>query len=177
MGWLVIRTAARCSWPHWPVVSLVLYLAATWSHFASCYQVTHESWLLIFLVGVLFYLTDRLWGGPPGQGASACWGLAGGFAMLAAPVLGPVWLALSAPGLVFPTRPPVRSFGVIAAAVLTPWVARNAIVFGGFIPMKSNVFFEFYQSNEIESDGVLNDETLDKHPFPRPARNGLVIER
>ena len=59
-GWLVLRAAARCDWPHAPV-GLGLYFATTWSFFASCYQFTHDAWLVMLLLDTLVYLADRLW--------------------------------------------------------------------------------------------------------------------
>jgi hypothetical protein len=166
MGWLVLRSAARCRWQHAPVVSLVLFLALTWSHFSSSYQFTHDAWLIMMLVGVLFYLADRLWTRSFGRRSTILWGLVGGAAMLSAPVFGPVWLALSALVAVRSRR--ARPFVVscaIAAAIMTPWIVRNALVFGRFIPVKSNLFFEVYQSNALARDGVLRDETGNTHPF------------
>ncbi len=165
-GWLVLRAAARCSWPHAPVVSVVLFFASTWFYFSSCYQFTHDAWLIMLLVGFLFYLADRLWKNPFTPRTATCWGLAGGVAILSAPSLGPVWLALTA--LLARSsrraRPFIVSF-LVAAAVVTPWMIRNAIVFGRIIPVKSNLFFEIYQSNALEPDGLLHDETGNTHPF------------
>ncbi len=165
-GWLVLRAAARCEWRHAPVVSLVLFLAGTWSYFHSSYQFTHDAWVIMFLVGVLFYLTDRYWTSSMGRGATVAWGLVGGVAILSAPVLGPVWLALTA--LLSRSSGRARPFIVsllVSLAVMSPWIVRNALVFERFIPVKSNLFFEVYQSNALEPDGVLRDETGNTHPF------------
>ena len=94
--------------------------------------------------------------------------------MLSAPVFAPVWLALTAL-LARSARgvwPFIVSF-LVAAAVLAPWIARNAVVFGRFIPVKSNLFFEVYQANALESDGMVGDETMRDHPYrgPGPERS------
>jgi hypothetical protein len=165
-GWLVLRTAARCRWRHAPVVSLVLFVVLTWSHFSSSYQFTHDAWLVMSLVGILFYLADRLWTSSFGPRSVICWGLVGGVAMLSAPVFGPVWLALTVLLALRSRRArPFVVSCVIATATMTPWIVRNAIVFGRFIPVKSNLFFEVYQSNALERDGVLRDVTGNTHPF------------
>jgi hypothetical protein len=173
-GWLVLRAAGRCVWPRAPVVSLVLFYGATWASFYSCYQFTHDVWLIMLLVGVLVYLTDRFWTSSFGRSATTCWGLVGGVAMLSAPVFGPVWLALTA--LLARSSRRGRALAVsllVAAVVITPWIVRNAIVFGRFIPVKSNLAFEFYQSNALERDGVLRDETRRSHPFESPGRERI----
>jgi hypothetical protein len=168
-GWLVLRAAARCRWPQARVVGAVLYFATTWANFYTSYQFTHDVWLIMLLVGALVYMADRLWTSPPGRRAATCWGLIGGVAMLSSPALGPVWLALTA--LLARASRRVRPFllsSLVAAAVMAPWVARNAIVFGRFIPVKSNLPFEVYQSNVLEPDGVLRDQTRRTHPFEDP---------
>ena len=94
-GWLVLRAAARCRWPHAPVVSLVLFIASTWVQFVSSYQYTHDSWLVMLMIGVLVYMADCLWASFLAPGPAACWGFIGGAAMLSAPGLGPAWVALA----------------------------------------------------------------------------------
>ena len=59
---------------------------------------------------------------------------------------------------------------------MIPWIARNAIVFGRFIPVKSNLPFEFYQSNVLEPSGVLRDEQGTRTPFELPGWNGLATQ-
>jgi hypothetical protein len=165
-GWLVLTTAGRCQWPQAPAVSLALFLLSTWSVFTSSYQVTQDIWLIMLLVGVMVYLADRLGASPFGPSTAAGWGLLGGIATLSSPVLGSVWLALCVV-LARSTRrfrPFIFSI-LVATTVVMPWIVRNAIVFGRFIPVKSNLPFELYQSNVLEPDGVLRNETLNKHPF------------
>jgi hypothetical protein len=43
----------------------------------------------------------------------------------------------------------------VVALLLAPWIVRNAVVFGRFIPVKSNLFFELSQSQFDTPDGVL----------------------
>jgi hypothetical protein len=165
-GWLVLRAAARCRWPRAPLVAWFLYFATTWSYFGSCYQFTHDAWLILLLVGVLVYVADRLWARSIAWPTAVGWGMLGGVAALASPALGLAWFALS--GLLGRSSRQLRPVLVsvlVAAAVATPWIARNALVFGRFIPVKSNLPFEVYQSNVLEPSGVLQDETGYTHPF------------
>jgi hypothetical protein len=165
-GWLVLRAAARCQWPRAPVVAWALYFATTWSYFSGCYQFTHDAWLIMLLLGVLVYVAEELCARSIGWPAAFGWGLLGGVVALASPGLGLAWFALS--GLLgFSSRQvrPVLVSVSVAAAVVTPWIVRNALVFGRFIPVKSNLPFEVYQSNVLEPSGVLHDETGLTHPF------------
>jgi 4-amino-4-deoxy-L-arabinose transferase-like glycosyltransferase len=52
----------------------------------------------------------------------------------------------------------------VAAALSAPWVARNALVFHRFIPAKSNAFYEAYQANYQDDDGIY-DGTFLNHPY------------
>jgi hypothetical protein len=40
------------------------------------------------------------------------------------------------------------------------WTARNYQVFGTFIPLKSNFWFDFYQANYFDEDGLLTTSTF-----------------
>jgi hypothetical protein len=53
---------------------------------------------------------------------------------------------------------------VVAAALAVPWAIRNACVFHAFVPTKSNLFFEAYQANYLDDDGIY-DGTFDEHPY------------
>jgi hypothetical protein len=165
-GWVVLNAAARCRITYAPAVSLVLYFASTWLYFYSSYQFTHDTWLIMFLLTMLIFQTKRFWKSSFNPRTLTYWGLMGGVAALSSPVLGPVWLVLTL--LLALSSRRVRPFlasSLVAAAVFAPWIVRNAIVFARFIPVKSNLFFEVYQSNALEPDGVLQGETGRNHPY------------
>jgi hypothetical protein len=52
----------------------------------------------------------------------------------------------------------------LAGALSAPWLARNALVFHRFIPAKSNAFYEAYQANYQDDDGIY-DGTFVNHPY------------
>jgi hypothetical protein len=58
---------------------------------------------------------------------------------------------------------PLALASLMAALVVSPWVARNALTFHRFVPLKSNLYFELYQSSVLEPDGVLRDITFRSH--------------
>lgn len=49
---------------------------------------------------------------------------------------------------------------VLFAASMFVWTARNYQVFGSFIPLKSNFWFDFYQANYYDEDGLLTTSTF-----------------
>ena len=52
-----------------------------------------------------------------------------------------------------------------AAAVMSPWIVRNAFVFGRFIPVKSNLSYELYQSQLLNEEGRLSTKVFGTHPY------------
>ena len=56
-------------------------------------------------------------------------------------------------------------FGFLAASTLL-WTYRNYQVFGRVIPIKSNFWFDFYQANSMDDDGLITNETFARyHPI------------
>jgi hypothetical protein len=57
---------------------------------------------------------------------------------------------------------------VLACCLLSVlgWSARNVVALGSFVPMKSNLWFDFHQANVVDRDGVVADATfLRAHPM------------
>ena len=50
--------------------------------------------------------------------------------------------------------------GTLSVAVLLIWSYRNYMIFNKFIPVKSNLWFDFYQANVYDSDGVVSRSTF-----------------
>lgn len=63
---------------------------------------------------------------------------------------------------------------LIAAAFLLPvllWGSRNYLTFDKFIPVKSNLWFDFYQANVYDEDGLVTGFTFANfHPIKNKAR-------
>jgi len=49
--------------------------------------------------------------------------------------------------------------------IAAPWPLRNALVFHRFIPVKSNAYFEVFQANFVDDDGIYDSVNLHKHPY------------
>ena len=47
------------------------------------------------------------------------------------------------------------------------WTARNAVAMGAFVPLKSNLWFDFHQANVLDPDGVVSAAAFFRfHPAP-----------
>jgi hypothetical protein len=92
------------------------------------------------------------------------WGVVGGLCALTSPVVGFVWGIMTLAG---GWRRGARSrFAVAALAAgltVAPWVVRNYLVFGRFIPVKSNLAYELYQSQCLQPRGIL--QGFPGHPY------------
>jgi hypothetical protein len=67
---------------------------------------------------------------------------------------------------------------VIAGAVTSPWIIRNAVVFGKVIPIKSNAAFELYQSLVDEPTGLVTMWSLTtSHPMLPYTKHGLQYRK
>ncbi|MGC8642452.1 MAG: hypothetical protein ACP5XB_21535 [Isosphaeraceae bacterium] len=167
MGLLVLRFASGPGHAQRDrTLALVLYLAALACHYRYMFIYTHDHVIVLFWICLFMDLSDRLYARLPSVVAAVGWGVAGGLATLTSPVLGPVWAGLTVTLAASAGR--VRRFavsGLIAAAVVTPWTVRNALVFHRLIPVKSNLPFELYQSQCLEPDGVLREATALTHPY------------
>lgn len=57
---------------------------------------------------------------------------------------------------------PAALFVLLAASTLA-WTARNYQAFGALIPIKSNFWYDFYQANALDTDGLTSNETFAKY--------------
>ncbi len=87
----------------------------------------------------------------------------GGLSTFAAPVLAVPWGLISLRECRRNGRG-IAIAGMMFLLVLAPWTIRNAVVFGKFIPVKSNAAYELYQTLRYSENGVVTPEVLDHHP-------------
>jgi hypothetical protein len=59
---------------------------------------------------------------------------------------------------------------LLTTITVAPWTIRNYLVFGRWIPLKSNLAYELYQSHCLQPDGILEVRTLRLHPYQRAGR-------
>ncbi len=169
--WMIFTLLGQVS-RLWIAGILVLQLIM---QFRYAFQMTHDcGFLMLIMTGLI---SGLCLGNPFGSTKRASlWGLFGGLACLSSPVIGFLWVVLSF----------IKSFGrwyyfflsiAIMALVLTPWTVRNYLVFGKFIPVKSNLAYELYQTQCLQSGGILQTSLFVTHPWANnnQARRDYVL--
>lgn len=156
--WMVLALCGTNRW--WAFFVLLLGISL---HFRDAFQMTHDCVFLMLVMDVL--VAGMCWGRPfDSRGRAVAWGLYGGFAAMSSPVAGLCWIVLS---LVF-GRGHWRNLaiaGLVAILAVMPWTIRNYYALGKFIPVKSNLAYELYQSQCLQPDGVLQTKTFGSHPW------------
>jgi hypothetical protein len=155
---LLIRSTTRLA----ASVTALAFFLLVLCHFWLCFQLTHDSWLVMLALDGL--LAGLCWARPlENWRRAAVWGLFGGVAGLVSPVVGFTWAACSA--LAAWRQRHWSRLGVaalFAGLTLTPWAVRNYLIFGRWIPIKSNLAFELYQSHCQQKEGLL--QNFQGHP-------------
>ncbi|HEX4589007.1 MAG TPA: hypothetical protein VH120_03700 [Gemmataceae bacterium] len=162
-GWLVIGVARRTTSKVW--LATVLFLGGLIFYFRTCFQFTHDWWVVLAALDVL--LTGLVWWQPLQLSwrSAAGWGVVGGLLALTSPAVGFVWGLFAIAEARRPARRLFAANAILAAGLtVSPWVVRNYLVFGRFIPVKSNLAFELYQSQCVQEGGVLHDPIWAYHP-------------
>lgn len=169
-GWLVLALVQRTSRLP-PALAAGVFLIAVLGDFRLWFQSTHDSWLVLLMVDLL--VAGLCWFEPLGTDAArrsmiraAGWGCFGGIAAQVNPIVGFTWcVATTVRGS--QRRAWSRLAIAMLAAVLTlaPWTLRNYLLFGRFIPLKSNLAYELYQSQCLQPDGLLQGPTFVLHPY------------
>ncbi|MEM9585703.1 MAG: hypothetical protein AAGA03_00355 [Planctomycetota bacterium] len=146
--------------------SIGFYLA---SEFFYCFRNTHDSWLILGTVtSTLFglaWIRQRSVEKLLTIRQCLVWGLVGGVTALSSPVAGFSWAVGTTCAMVRNQPKHWIIAGVTALVVILPWSVRNRVMLGKWIPIKSNVYFEFDQSQVLDSDGLLDGRTMSKHPI------------
>jgi hypothetical protein len=169
-GLLTLVLAWRCGRRAGAWFALFVFVGALCCEFKMCFQITHDCWLVMLALGAVVAgfccarpLRDRRW--------AAAWGVVGGASALVSPMVALVWGTLTLTEAVRQRVWKPFAFAALAAGVtLAPWTARNLLVFGRLIPVKSNLAFELYQSQCLQPDGLIQRSTFAQHPYGSPGR-------
>jgi hypothetical protein len=160
-----------------PIVTTVLIVGTFLCHFRQCFQFAHDGWLLLLLIDCL--IVGLCWSRPfARRWSSAVWGLFGGLAALTSPVAGLTWGVTSA-WTAHRQRVPFRAALALLVAALTvlPWTIRNYLVLGRWLPLKSNLAYELFQSHCLQTEAVLQRATFRLHPGRAVTPEGREFRR
>jgi hypothetical protein len=162
---LLVVALARQTTKLAPWFVAALFVLGLLGHFHLCFQHTEDYWLGLVLIDLLIAGLCRRWPGP-GMRAVVLWGVFGGLCALTTPILGFTWGLCSL--LASCRRRTWFRFAaatLVAGFTLAPWTVRNYLVFGRFIPVKSNAAYELYQSQCLQREGLLQVATFRFHPY------------
>lgn len=145
---------------------LIVYCLWLLCNFRWFFQLTHDEWLLLFLMNIVFagavFLRRRSLSVPN----AVAWGVLGGLVILASPIAGLVWITLSLANIARNNNAgKIFAAFIIMGIISSPWVIRNYLVFDRIILMKSNFYFDIYHNNQTQ-DGIVHDShEVRNHPF------------
>ena len=168
-GMLILALVRQTTTRIWTGVAVAVFLVALLCNFWLCFQYTHDGWIVLLSVDLL--VAGLCWYTPLERWTSATgWGLFGGVCAMINPGVALAWGVLS---LVSAIRNHAwRRFAlavVIAGLALAPWTIRNYLVFGRFIPCKSNLFYEMYQAHGLQYPA--------NHPYHKNGKERREYER
>lgn len=188
-SFMVTATAKRLNRPWTGYLILTVALAAD---FFELFQRTHDTWLILLMLSLMW--VGIQWLPDPQQvrwPTAVAWGLFGGICALCGPVAGFTWAVLTTL-FWFPwrrseepvdqeavTRLRARGFcrsilvnskalfiaATVSMLTVSPWMIRNRLVMGTWIPVKSNAMYEVWQSQVLDDEGVLDSSSAFQHPW------------
>jgi hypothetical protein len=139
------------------------------AEFWACFSFTHDDWLILAgVTGTVFglakiqTLATEI---PLSFFRVAVWGCFGGLVALSSPVAGFAWAVGTTICLLRNSPTKLVLAAVMSIVVVLPWTMRNYAVFGKFVPVKGNAYFEFDQSMALDADGLLDYLTMGMHPY------------
>ena len=159
------------------------------ANFFQLFQMTHDVELLLLNVCLLWLGLNYYWQPTKAWHYQITWGVFGGFAALCSPAIGMAWAICSLTATVSTLRRinfsaaqrwkiigSLATLALVSMFVVAPWTIRNRVVMGKWIPIKSNLSFEIWQSQCLDDDGVLDAVTTGQHlwPYDGPERRRYV---
>lgn len=173
-----------------PLVGHVLLILGLLANFFELFQRTHDTWLMLLVLNLLWVGMLRFRNPPPDLKQQVVWGAFGGACALCGPVAGFTWAATTTVGWLFQVDSDIcgchsgwyrgaRPLAVAAVAsivIISPWMLRNRVVMGKWFPVKSNAAYEIWQSQVLDDDGVLDSASAFRHPWVSDAARRRYVE-
>lgn len=161
-------------------VAFGVFAAFIVSEFMACFSFTHDGWLILAgVTATVFGLASidrRVRSNTLSVGIVIGWGCLGGLIALSSPVAGFTWATGTTLCLIRRAPKSWIFAALISMIVVTPWVIRNQRTLSAFVPVKSNVYFEFDQSLALDADGLLDWKTMSTHPYHAGPEQDAYVE-
>jgi len=138
------------------------------------FRTVHDEWLILFFsCAMVSAFTTRIYN--PSRRNTIYLSMLAFFLPLGSPPLALsfavvevgifLWHRPESSSLKAGSLPTLILFSFLAASTLL-WTYRNYRVFGTVVPIKSNLWFDFYQANALDEDGLVTNTTFLKyHPI------------
>lgn len=144
--------------------SVIFYTVWLLGFFGWFFQITHDTWIVLFFIDSIFLLAVLMWLKPKNAKVFILYGVVSGLAILTNPVLGPVCIAIlyklthqvNKKMLIVPL--------IIMTAIASVWTVRNYVAFHKLIYIKSNLYYDAYQANYVKDNGIINTTCSARHP-------------
>jgi hypothetical protein len=171
-GVLVLALARQTTTRLAAATAVSVFVLALLYHFGNAFQKTGDSWLVLLALDLL--VAGLCWCRPLDTCRRAAgWGLFGGLCALINPIVGFTWGAVSAlDGLRRRAAARLALALLVAGLAVAPWLVRNYLVLGRLYLVKSNLFYELYQSQCLQPDGLLGHLIFTHHPGAGTTREG-----
>ncbi len=175
-GVLIVSQARELSVP---IFGYCVLCASFSVEFYYLFQFTHDVWLVLLVLNITWFGLVRLQGPPAERRHQVAWGVFGGFSALCSPVAGFTWAvatttrwlpklsirSFKSPKCWLAEATPLALTATVSILMVSPWMLRNRMVMGRWIPIKSNLVYEVWQSQVLDDDGVLDVTSLGQHPW------------
>ena len=143
-----------------------IYLCLIFYSRGTFFYMTDDVWLILLMITVLFYKYWYYLNISKSKRLELGWGITGGLIFLISPILGTVYIFLTFVPHNATEFKKKLAMVVLSIIICLPWIVRNYLVFDRIIFIKSNLFFELYQSNYLDEDGIIDLSTFQRfHPF------------
>lgn len=146
------------------IVGYVLVILVGNAYSAELFCCTHDSGILLLLTTLTVTSFFTVQETQPTFSSSVRWGGWGGLLALASPALAFAWAAMLCCRWIRFYKSLLLA-AIVSMIVITPWCMRNYLVFGHWIPIKSNAGFDAWQANVDDQDGVIDQSNTDRHPI------------
>ncbi len=143
-------------------------------YFYDLFQWTHDHTLLIPLVSLTWMAMVAVQGTTLRTRGAIGYGAIGGLLAWAGPALAFAWAAETA-WRFWDRKGLLALMAACSVLVILPWIIYQYSAMGTFVPVKSNMGYELWQSMVVDDDGVLDAQTIRAHPMVN--RTGTELEQ